>query len=178
MWASVDATGLERFQLAHTAEAWLLRGTILRVHAGHAMEVRYRITCNSCWQTINARVDLHVGSESRTLILENLEGSWTANGDEVNQFDGCRDVDLGWTPSTNTLAIRRLDLARRNGREAVDAAWIRFPDLTLERLDQVYEFLGDRTYRYMSRGGTFKAEIVVDESGVVDEYKGYWKRVT
>ena len=36
------------------------------------------------------------------------------------------------------------------------AAWVRFPDLTLQPLPQEYIRLADRQYRYSSRSGAFK----------------------
>jgi hypothetical protein len=87
------------------------------------------------------------------------------------------DVDLGWTPSTNTLPIRRLHLARSDIRQPADAVWVRFPDLALERLQQLYEPTGDKTYRYTTAPGSLVAQITVDQFGIVDEYSGYWKRI-
>ena len=46
---------------------------------------------------------------------------------------GCPDVDLAVTPATSTLPVRRLDLGIGN-REAVTAAWIKFPGLELQPL--------------------------------------------
>jgi len=56
------------------------------------------------------------------------------------------------------------------------AAWVRFPELTLEPLPQEYLRLGDRKYRYSSRGGAFVAELLVDEHDLVLEYEGFWQR--
>jgi len=98
------------------------------------------------------------------------------NGREEEPLRGCVDVDLAWSPSTNTLPIRRLALAVGARRE-VTAAWVRFPELTLEPLAQEYERLAERRYRYTSAGGTFTAVLDVDDDGVVLEYAGGWQRV-
>ncbi len=90
---------------------------------------------------------------------------------------GCLDVDLSWSPSTNTLPIRRLGLEVGQASAALTAAWVRFPDLALIPLEQEYRRLSDRRYRYTSRGGAFTAEIDVDEHGLVVNYGDFWKRV-
>lgn len=177
MWSSVDTTCLERFQLTRSERNWKLQGTILRLHAGQPIEARYEVECNSHWQTLMAQVELDTKTEKRSMTLRNHDGLWTLNGKAVPVFDGCMDVDLGWTPSTNTLPIRRLHLARSDIRQPVDAVWIRFPDLGLERLHQLYEPTGDKTYRYIAAHGSLVAQITVDQFGIVDEYSGYWKRI-
>ena len=49
---------------------------------------------------------------------------------------GCIDLDLSFSPATNLLAIRRLALPVNEIAE-VRSAWLTFPDLDLEPLDQV-----------------------------------------
>jgi uncharacterized protein len=177
MWSAVDTIGLERFQLVRVNNNWNLKGTILRLHAGEAIEVKYLVECNSHWQTVHAQVELQVDEHSKALVIDNHNGIWTANGELMPQVNGCMDIDLGWTPSTNTLPIRRLALGRTATKYPIDAVWIHFPDLALEHLQQSYEALDGRTYRYVSDAGGFTADITVDQNGLVDEYKGYWKRV-
>jgi uncharacterized protein len=50
-------------------------------------------------------------------------------------------------------------------RQTVKAAWVRFPELSLEAATQVYTRLDELTYRYES--GAFAADLVVDEDGLV-----------
>jgi uncharacterized protein len=59
----------------------------------------------------------------------------------------------------------------------VTAAWVRFPELTIEPLPQRYIRLADRRYHYESAGGAFIAEIEVDDLGIVTTYEGGWQRV-
>ena len=64
---------------------------------------------------------------------------------------GCVDLDLNFSPSTNLLPIRRLNLSV--GQEAaVRAAWLRFPSFILEPLEQLYRRVDATTYRYESAG--------------------------
>jgi hypothetical protein len=87
---------------------------------------------------------------------------------------GCIDLDLNFSPSTNLLPIRRLDLAI--GQEAeVQAAWLRFPSFTLERLEQLYRRIDVATYRYESAGGKFVTELQVNAAGFVTHYPNAWQ---
>jgi uncharacterized protein len=102
---------------------------------------------------------------------------WRLNGIEQPIVAGCLDVDLSFTPATNFLAIRRLGLAIGQAAD-VTAAWLRFPELTLEPLAQRYARQGERHYRYESDGGNFVADLAVDEMGFVTQYPQLWQAET
>lgn len=177
LWRMLHGIGLERFELLQQDERWVLRGTILHLHDNRPVESRYSITCDSGWHTVSARIEVRDDTQERILQIDTQADHWIANGNPQPQLDGCLDIDLGWSPSTNTLPIRRLNLAVASGSGPVVAAWVKFPELALEPLPQEYDRVADRAYRYSSRGGTFTADLFVDEHGIVQEYKGFWKRV-
>jgi hypothetical protein len=98
------------------------------------------------------------------------------NGTEWGEVSDCIDIDLNFSPSTNLLPIRRLDLGV--GEQAgVQAAWLRFPSFKLERLDQIYRRVDATKYRYESANGTFVTEIEVNETGLVTLYPNFWEEV-
>ena len=100
---------------------------------------------------------------------------WRCGGQELPALRGCLDIDLALTPATNTLPIRRLDLGVGSS-ESVIAAWVKFPELTVEARSQRYNRTAKNTYRYESNTG-FSAEIVVDDLGLVVTYAGDWERI-
>jgi uncharacterized protein len=101
--------------------------------------------------------------------------NWSLNGVEQPQVTGCIDLDLNFSPVTNTLPIRRLNLAVGQVAE-VKAAWMRFPSFRLEPLEQIYRRMIGSTYHYESAGGSFTADLTVDEVGLVTHYPGQWTR--
>lgn len=179
LWRRLDRPGLERCELVRVAAGWSLLGTILVEEGEGSAEARYRIDCDAAWRTTSAEIELRDRSGVRALqlaVYPEEGGRWLANGREVPAVRGAIDVDLGWTPSTNTLPIRRLDLPVGERSGPIVAAWVRFPELTVEPLPQEYERLAERRYRYSSAGGRFTAEIDVDEHGLVVDYGGFWRR--
>jgi hypothetical protein len=83
-------------------------------------------------------------------------------------------LDLGFSPSTNLLPIRRLGLVV--GQEAaVRAAWLGFPGLGLEPFEHRYRRTGARSYRYESASGRFVAELEANAVGFVTDYSGLWR---
>ena len=99
---------------------------------------------------------------------------WRLKKEECADVTGCLDLDLNFSPLTNTLPIRRLNLAV--GREAkVRAAWLRFPSFKLEPLEQLYRRVKTSKYRYENAGGRFSAELEVDKAGLVIDYPNFWR---
>jgi len=107
-------------------------------------------------------------------ITADEHGVWRLDGAEIAAVAGCIDIDLNFSPSTNTLPIRRLQLAI--GEEAeVRAAWLRFPSFDLEPLVQRYRRLDEQSYHYES--GSFSAEVRVNDAGLVTSYQGFCEAV-
>lgn len=178
LWERQKGTGLERFELLRQRDEWVLRGTILALDEKGPAQADYEIVCDAAWRTRRIGVSLRDGLHHRSLALTVEDGRWIENGTERQAVRGCIDVDLGWSPSTNTLPIRRLGLAVGRKSGIITAAWVRFPELTLEPLPQEYHRLAERRYLYSSRGGAFKAELEIDENGVVLDYEGIWKQAS
>ena len=176
LWRRLDVDGLERFELGRDDAGWVLRGTILTVEGGPA-EARYVVVCDGGWRTRRAEVSVRDDHGERTLELVAEGGGWSFAGHEQAALRGCIDVDLEWSPSTNTLPIRRLRPAVGAGTGVLRMAWIRFPSLTVEVLPQEYRHLSEGRYAFESGGGSFRAEIEVDDEGLVTRYQGLWERV-
>lgn len=137
--------------------------------------VEYEIDCDSHWLTRRCTLAGYVGATVVALdVVRNAFGDWTVGGVSAAHLKGCDDIDLGFTPATNLLPIRRLDL-RVGAKAAVRAAWVRFPELTLEVLDQVYTRLASDRYLYESTGGSFRRELRVDDVGFVLDYPDFWR---
>jgi hypothetical protein len=135
----------------------------------------YDIVCDSAWRTNSTRIRGAIGGNGVDLtVTVHAERRWFWNGVESGAVAGCLDVDLGFSPSTNLLPIRRLALAV--GEEAeVKAAWLPFPSLRFEALPQVYRRDGDLIYRYESAGGAFVRTLEVNAMGFVTSYPGLWQ---
>jgi uncharacterized protein len=150
-----------------------LIGTVLGADGGLPIRVEYRVFADGSGATTAVHVRDSRGFVQRTLALaRGPKGAWSVDGAPAPALKGCVDVDLGCTPSTNTLPIRRLHLGI-GGSTTIQAAWVRFPELVVEKAAQTYTRVDEFTYRYAS--GTFEAEVYVDEDGVVASY-GPWER--
>jgi len=150
-----------------------LVGTVLGAEGGIPARIEYRVLADAAGSTTAVHVRDLRGFLQRTLTLErDAKGSWTVNGVADRALKGCTDIDLGCSPSTNTLPIRRLKLGIGRSR-TIRAAWVRFPELTVEKVAQTYRRLDELSYRYSTE--SFEAELNVDDDGVVTRYAA-WER--
>jgi hypothetical protein len=175
LWRGFFLPGHEACRLVSRGSLWHLDGTAVFSHEQQPCRLDYQIVCDVAWWTISANVSGWVGPREVELqIRTEPSGRWWLNKVEQLDVRGCTDIDLNFSPSTNLLPIRRLDLAV--GEEAeVQAAWLRFPSFTLEPLAQRYRRMDETTYRYESAGGQFVADLKVNQAGFVVDYPGLWK---
>ena len=138
------------------------------------LRIEYRIVCHTNWQTSTVEVRQQYGREETLLgLVRDAAGVWVGDGRPMPTLAGCTDVDLGFSPSTNTLPIRRLRLAIGKP-QTINAAWVLFPALEVHASAQTYTRLSDQSYRFAS--GDFAAELCVDAAGLVTDY-WEWRRI-
>jgi hypothetical protein len=174
LWERTDIPGFEWCELARSESGGRFEGVALLAFEGVPYRVAYEIELDSDWRTRRVRVTSDGsgganGPSGRTSfeLTSDGAGRWERDGTVVIEASSAVDVDLGFSPSTNTLPIRRLDVAIGEQRE-IEVAWVLFPSLEVEHGRQSYERLGERTWRYRSVG--FEADLEVDEDGLVERY--------
>jgi len=169
LWQASDG-GSDLCVLEPAGRGRRLRGTVLTHEGKEPVEIRYSVTVDAGWVTLDAEVLVaFAGAELREPV--ELGDLWSGR-ERPPELADCVDVDLGFTPATNTVPIRRLGL--EVGEEAeIAVAWLRWPELRVERALQRYARVGDGRYRY--RQEDFSAELLVDELGLVLEYEGLWR---
>ncbi len=173
-WRRHESAGTESFLFSSDEAGWHLEGDVVALLDHQPAHVRYRIVCDPAWRTLAVEVSLdRVGVQRELHMTVRDGGRWWVEGEEDARLRGCTDVDLEISPSTNTIPIRRLNLALWQ-ESAVTAAWVRFPALTVEPLDQRYARTGANRYRYQSGG--FATHIDVDDLGLVTRYEGGWSQ--
>lgn len=175
LWRRLDLPGHEFARLAARGEGWELSGTAVFASEKGACRLDYAVICDGGWRTSSARVQGSIGNRAVDLdVVVDAAGRWRLNGRECPSVAGALDVDLGFSPATNTLPIRRLALAV-GARAEVQAAWLPFPSLALQPLPQAYRRDGPATYRYESNGGRFTRKLEVGAAGLVIRYPGLWE---
>lgn len=175
LWRNLLEPGLDYCNLLQSDQGFQLEGVVLQAMGERPARVHYQIVCDAAWQTQSVRVEATIGGQERALHLTvDDQQRWWQDGVELAHCAGLIDIDLGVTPATNTLPIRRLSLAVGE-RRAVTAAWVKVPDLVIQPLSQGYTRLTEDHYRYQSPD--FQAELEVDTLGLVIQYGDWFERI-
>jgi hypothetical protein len=174
IWRRLDVPGHESARLLSRDVKQFLAGTSVFIHDGEPCRLDYSIVCSPAWQTESVSVRGWVGHREIEVDI-NVDSlcRWKLNGHDVPAVAGCLDVDLNFSPSTNLLPIRRLNLGVGQSA-AVTAAWLRFPGFQLAPLPQTYRRDAEQTYRYESAGGSFVRDLTVNDAGFVTHYPGFF----
>jgi len=145
---------------------------------------RYELYTDESWATARFTVSSEGAGWLRTVRMERAAGRWRVTTAEQGQLDAHEpgiedpdrledvlDIDLGGSPLTNVLPLKRLKL---QGTATVAVAWVLPPSLAVVREEMTYTVLPDNRVRCSS--GSFEADIELDEHGYVRDYPGLAKR--
>lgn len=161
LWTSSELSSAEHLVLASSSSGWALRGTVVLSIGDEPGHIAYEVQTDRGWNTRS--VEAHVRWADRRMDFEvEVSGDvWRVNGEIRVDLTGCTDVDLGWTPATNTLPMRRLGL-EVGETKSTTAAWLRFPELRFEVSTQEYSRLDETTWRYRSASSESLLEVTSD----------------
>ena len=177
MWQRLDRPVVEFLQWQADRE-FVLRGEVVGDIDGLLGRVIYRVRTGGDLLTRVARIQLRSHSGGCHLHLSrNQQGQWLANGTERPDLAGATDVDIGVTPATNTLPIRRFRLAVGESRDLV-AAWVQFPALSVMSAHQRYSRVAEDRYLYELLDSGYQAELTVQDDGIVVQYADIWRTLT
>ncbi len=175
MWQRLDEPGLEHLQLIWDNDGVGVGSVLICVVENTPLSLRYQIYCNAKWQVLG--VNLQTFEHKGLSLQADGEGHWTTgSGATIDFLDGCVDVDLAFTPFTNTLPIKRLKLQPGESAD-IAVAYILAPELSVQPSKQRYTCLDANRYRFESLATGYTADLTVDEDGLVIEYPDLWKRV-
>ena len=172
-WTRLDTDGRDACRLMRTGTGWRLAGCATFLHDGRTCILPYRVDCDARWRTISASVDGSVGFEGLGLRIERAGEDWLLNGQIQPKARGCVDLDLGFTPATNLIAMRRLDLPPDVEVQTPAAYYLEFT-AELGLIEQTYRRTGETTLAYASPAHSYRAELRVDPIGFVTDYPGLW----
>lgn len=178
LWRRLDLPGHDAATLRETGDGAHLRGMAVFQDESGPTALRYSVRCDAEWLTTEGTVEGWCGSRPVELrLVRSRAGDWTMNGVACPAVAGCADLDLNFTPATNLMPLRRLNLPL--GRTAeVRSAWLEWPASILRPLTQRYTRRSATEYHYeadLPGADKFVGVLQVEPGGWVLDYAGLWR---
>ena len=180
-WQDWDGHGLEHCACHQDAEGLILEGVVAGTrhgpYGGH-----YLVRTDADFRTREVRVEYVAGPSLH--VEADGNGNWrdVIGNRALPELNDCIDVDIGMTPATNTLPIKRLKLGAQESRD-LSVAYVPLPDqiegeFLPRRAEQRYTCLKpNQRYRYEGLFRAFTAELEIDQAGLVLDYPDTFRRV-
>lgn len=192
-WAGVQDWRAEVASVRLTGSGLSARGTQLG-SSPFPYRLEYELEALNDWMTDRLSVTVETPTSRRSVDLtHDGAGTWhcTAHLDGVDDLpppggapesvQGALDCDLGFSPLTNLMPVRRARVHTSPGGSDFVMAWISVPDLRLVRSEQRYEHVSSgptqAVVRYVGRHRGFTGELTLDSDGFVVSYPGMARRV-
>jgi uncharacterized protein len=197
IWRGLDEWRTEAAEIHLTEDGVAARGTQIGLDP---LPYRLSYRLEALERFVTRSLEIKVGGDGwqRELDLtHDGNGSWQCDGAESGEaradlpapggdtagLEASLDCDLGLSPLTNLMPIRRHDLHRGPGEAEFVMAWVSVPDLALHVSAQRYEHLrmeGEGPVVRFTDEGMFKgftSELELDQDGLVRVYPGLATRV-
>lgn len=176
VWRRLDRPGHDSCTLRRFRQSWLLDGVSIWHDPAGPARLSYLIRCDADWRARSAHLIGRVGETVLDLqIARGSDGIWGMNGKALSGSDSATDFDLGFTPATNTLVLRRLMHEGKEQDQQV-AVWLDESDWQPKLLTQSYRREADERWHFESARGDAQAALSVDHCGFVTDYPGFWKQ--
>lgn len=175
LWRRLDQPGHDCCRLYRLAAGWKLRGMAVFRESGQPCNFAYEVVVDSAWNTRGATITGFRGrTEFALKVRRTADGKWRVGGEVQPSVASCADIDLGFTPATNMLAIRRLGLRIGEKAEA-PAAWLSLPRMKLRLLPKTYLRSTKVEYDYEAPTAGYQGRLRISRLGAVVLYPGLFE---
>lgn len=176
LWTGIEYHSLENCIVFVTDAGAKVNSTIVGTYNNIIYKVEYQIMTNQNWETISCKLSARLNDTILNFDFKSDgKGNWSENDKPTEKYNGCIDVDIPLTPFTNTLPIKRLQL-NIGDEQIIQVVYLDTLEQQIKAVRQKYRRLSHIEYKYENIPNDFEAVITVDESGLVENYPGLFKR--
>ena len=166
IWVRQDEPGNDACRFADAEAGYLIDGSSTDARGGI---LPYRIRARGDGTTRRARI----GAKSRILVRRAPDYTWLLNGTPAPAVTVAKDIDLGFTPATLTLPIRRLKLGIGDEAEVM-VARLDFENERLTPMHLVFRRIADEQYECLNFETGKTSHLIVDRHGIIRAHTGHW----
>lgn len=173
LWRRLDVPGHDACRLERADAGWRLEGAAVFRGREGPTSLAYSVECDAQWRTVLGRVHGFAGERVVEAVIARRGLAWTLNGAVVSGLDHLADLDLGFTPATNLLQLRRVPIAAKES-VALAVAWLDADARTLTELPQTYERRGPNVFWYRAPSVGYEGLLELAPSGFVLDNPNLW----
>lgn len=172
-WRRLDVPGHDAASLRQTEHGYALLGQSVFRDSDGPVALRYALELKADWSTVEGRITGFIGERQIDDHIVRTPKGWTFNDRDRGMAD-VLDLDLGFTPATNMIQLKRVALAVGEST-TFDVAWLDAGAKDLERLAQTYRRADEVRYPYKSPQNGYRETIVLDRTGFAASYPDLWR---
>jgi len=166
VWVRQDEPGNDACRFANAEGGYLIDGSSTDAQGN---TLPYRIRARGDGTTRRARI----GGKSRIFVSRAPDDTWLLNGTPAPAVSGAKDIDLGFTPATLTLPIRRLKLGIGDDAEIM-VARLNLEKERLTPLHLVFRRTAENEYECLNAYTGKTSHLLVDGHGIIQSLTGVW----
>lgn len=153
-----------------------IKSSIIGFYKSIIYKLDYQITTNHLWETKSFMTKSQLNDVTQTTDYHSDgKGNWFVNGQHIEKFNGCIDIDISLTPFTNTLPINRLKLSEKTNKH-IQVLYVDILGQETNSVRQKYTRLSPNEYKYENVPNDFEFIVTVDELGLVVKYPELYER--
>lgn len=175
VWQGCYSSSTEYVEV-NEGESIIVRGNITGVEETIPYSLSYILHTNLNWEVQSVSVIVKSLTSLELFFEKKKDGWYNKEGIIQPALKDCTDIDISLTPFTNTLPVRRLQLAVGETQE-ITVLYISMPDGESYAMKQRYTNIDNCFYKYENADGHYSTVLELDEQKMVVYYPGRWQRV-
>lgn len=176
IWKGIFYQSLEYFNLQSDDKIYTVESKIIGCLEDKIYSIEYKIHIDKAWIVQDFLIESEINKVKRTLAGKRIQDQWEINNVINPEFNNFKFIDISLTPFTNTLPVNNLKLSE-NSSQKIDIIYIDVLNHHIRPVQQQYTRTSVNKYLYENLENDFKAEISVDEGGLVTNYPELFEKI-
>ncbi|MDR2037132.1 MAG: putative glycolipid-binding domain-containing protein [Bacteroidales bacterium] len=175
LWEGKKNESLEYCLINTVPEGFEINSVVFGKSEGNVFEYEYQIKLSPKWITMSFLINNLLCNDEPFSMISDGKGKWRINGEQLNEYSGCMDIDISLSPFTNSLPINRLKIDNAADKE-INALYIDILNRRISLVHQRYTRIGHFRYLYENLNNNYQAYLHVDDSGIIIDYPEEFRR--
>lgn len=176
IWKGIFYQSLEYFNLQSDDKNYTVESKIIGSLKDKLYTTEYKIQMDKDWIVQDFLIESEVNTIKRIFTGKRIQDQWEINNVINPEFHNLKFIDISLTPFTNTLPINNLKLSENNSQK-IDVLYIDVLNHHIRPVQQQYTRTSVNQYLYENIENDFKAEISIDEAGLVITYPKLFEKM-